>query len=390
MFVRNIPSQTDTDEDGIGDVCDNCIRTPNCEAFGPDNPYQVGDPIAYAERNLCQRDDNGDMIGDLCADAEPLPEAAGPVGLGMNDDFDQDGVTNVRDACPRQPLTERITCTVAADCGPGRDCDDGICDHLDGDDDAVGDICDSCPFTANPNQTMDGDAQMDDADGDFVGDVCETQAECVNRADPHPFSFYEVAVDGLCCTVQLVEDDMGNLFNAATQEQLLDPDGWPITTTCVEAEKPEERTCRRLPAAVENAPGVLRPPPGCEDALAAAGVTAVDNPKLGVADVGSLDGLWNRICFLPQTDQDFDGLGEPCDDCPFAYDPDNETHVDEDTGRAWPGYGKYCYGAYDPDVNCPYDDEEETGTDSGTDAGSGDSGAMTTDGSGGAMDTSGG
>ncbi len=366
MFVRNVPSQLDTDDDGIGDVCDNCVVVPNCEGYGPDDPYEVGDPIAYADTSRCQRDDDGDLVGDLCMGVE-LTGAAGPVGVGDADDFDQDGVANVRDGCPRQPLPDRIECTEHADCPTGRECDDGICDHLDSDEDRVGDICDTCPFSANPMQTMDGETQSEDEDGDFVGDACETQAACASRADPRPFAFYDVSVDGLCCTVQLVEDEAGNLVNAITGRQLLDPDGWPVRLDCVEPDDEDDRTCRRLPAAVEKAPGVLVPPPGCTDALNDAEITVLENVPLTVEEVGSIDALWNRMCFLPQTDQDFDGLGDPCDLCPFAYDPDNWLFVD-DSGRLYGSHGKYCNGAYSLDEKCPYEEDDGTGSESGGDA----------------------
>jgi hypothetical protein len=155
MMVRNIPDQTDTDEDGIGDVCDNCVVTPNCEDFGPDNPYRVAGAIAYDNNDLCQSDDDSSMVGDACEGMTINDYAAGPVGFGDQDDFDQDGLINTLDACPRQPLpTEPIPCspeTAEMDCGEGSACSPaGICNHIDTDNDGVGNACDTCAFQPNP------------------------------------------------------------------------------------------------------------------------------------------------------------------------------------------------------------------------------------------------
>lgn len=374
MFVRNIPWQVDTDEDGIGDVCDNCVQVPNCESFGTDNPYEVGTAIAYDDRSRCQNDDDENLIGTAC-EGDEAAGAAGPVGVGAMDDFDQDGIANSVDACPRQPVPLPVACTMGGDeCGANADCEGTVCDHDDFDNDGVGDICDTCPFTGNPSQTMDGAAQEEDEDGDFVGQICETNAQCATRADPRPFAFYQVSADGQCCTVALVEDGMGNLVNAATGQPLVDPDGLPISVGCVEGDDAEMRTCRKLPSDVASAPGILAVPDGCDEALATAGITAAENTRLTVDEAGgTLDALWQNFCFLPQTDQDFDSFGEPCDLCPFQFDPDNTSFVDPN-GRAWPKAGKYCNGDYAPDALCAAQEDTEgesggSGSESGTGGG---------------------
>jgi hypothetical protein len=373
LLVRNIPFQTDTDEDGIGDVCDNCVVTANCESYGPDNEFEVGDPIAFDDRNKCQRDDDTNLIGDACeGDGEP-----GSVGLGPTHDFDQDGLNNMVDICPRQPV-DLIACTGDDECGPNRDCDTstGVCNHLDSDGDLVGDICDTCAYVSNGDQITEGGMQEDDDDGDFVGKVCETNSDCAERTDARPFGFFEVAVNGNCCIVQLTEDADGNLLNAVTGNPLLDPDDLPVRVDCVEPEDPTARTCRKLPDAVAAQPGVLVPPAGCDEALAAAGYTAAENPRIEAADVASLDALWNNICLLPQFDQDYDGYGDPCDLCPQDFDPENKEYVDAN-GRVWPNDGAYCNGDYDIENKCAAEDTGDSSGSGGSDSGSSSGGAGT-------------
>ncbi|MCA9712235.1 MAG: thrombospondin type 3 repeat-containing protein, partial [Myxococcales bacterium] len=321
MWVRNVPFQFDFDQDGIGDVCDNCIHTPNCDGYGgPDNAWEVGDPIAYDDNVLCQLDNDNDMVGDACEGGPPGDIAAGIIGIDPEDDFDQDGLINVVDACPRQPVAltadEQIVCSTDADCPTGRKCETsyGICDHLDTDGDGVGDVCDTCPFVENPMQVADGAMQEgDDTDGDYVGNACETHPSCEKRTDPRPFSFYEYAANGYCCTVALFEDEMGNVqINLPPRpdgvpvlpKPLVDPYGLPVRTDCSETE--EGVSCSKLPTSVALAPGILEPPAGCEEVLA--GADPRDNRRLTPDDfMGDLNALWDNICFLPQFDQDYDG-----------------------------------------------------------------------------------
>ncbi len=433
MMVRNIPNQADFDQDGIGDVCDNCVVTANCEDYGPTNPHRVSDPIAFDDDDVCQRDGDQTMIGDTCEGTQPNPDASGPVGFEDLDDFDQDGIPNITDACPRQPLPEvirtadgsfgqPIACTpetAETACGPDRACSaEGICNHVDSDGDGIGNVCDTCVFEPNPNQAMEGASQEDDPDGDFVGEVCEIGAEkgCGDVPNARPFGFYDVSVAGNCCTTALVKADadavaaaaedgvslsVGDLLIAGTctdesdlstcrplmaphpdQPNVRDDEGnlilrIPVRTRENCSEEDEDRfLCASLPAALEREAGVLEPPPGCDLALETAGITALENLHAPLTDAkfasedNPLDALWQTMCFLPQVDQDFDGVGDRCDKCPFAFDPTDADYVDA-SGRLWPNAGAACNGDFLPDRICELEESELDGAvDGETDGGS--------------------
>jgi len=166
--------QGDADNDGVGDVCDNCPNVANND----------------------QSDVDSDGVGDICDNA---PNNWNP----GQEDSDLDGVWNVLDNCPGTPNGPDLgtctagnvgqTCTSDGDCGTGGFCsidqedtygDSSIGDACEGDStkpgtgggppkdsdkDGVGDDGDNCLDVKNADQL--------DTDTDNVGDACDTDAD---------------------------------------------------------------------------------------------------------------------------------------------------------------------------------------------------------------------
>ena len=132
------PEQTDTDNDGVGDACDEPQDLDNDGV--PDSTDNC--PYIY---NPEQTDTDGDGTGDAC---ETII------------DSDSDGVPDSTDNCPYVYNPEQ---TDTDGDGIGDICDE--VEPLDLDNDGIPDSTDNCPNAYNPDQA--------DWDNDGVGDACD-------------------------------------------------------------------------------------------------------------------------------------------------------------------------------------------------------------------------
>lgn len=144
------PSASDSDNDGVGDACDNCPLDANASQSDCDLDL-IGDAC-----DADTSDADGDGVADAC---DTCPNAANTI---QPLDGDGDGIDDACDNCPGASNEDQ------------RDCDqDGVGDmcSADVDGDRVADACDNCPADSNPLQW--------DTDDDGTGNNCDWEHEII-------------------------------------------------------------------------------------------------------------------------------------------------------------------------------------------------------------------
>ena len=214
IYVEN-NQQNDSDADGQGDECDECTRDAQndidddgyCNGEGYLSPKTGDQDNCPSTYNPDQTDTDSDGLGDLC-----------------DDDDDDDGIADTLDNCPLDYNPSQgdydsngigNACDDMDGDGVVDDADNcpwiANADQADTDDDGAGDLCDNCPSISNRQQTdIDQDGQGDACDPDDDDDgIMDNDDNCRTNYNPG-----QEDVDG---------DGIGDACNSAIDE---DGDDW--------------------------------------------------------------------------------------------------------------------------------------------------------------------
>jgi len=245
------PSQTDTDVDGFGDVCDLDIDGDGVNNVADSFPLDLtewSDLDGDGTGDNTDLDIDGDGV-DNTIDVFPLDltewiDTDGDgIGNNADPDDDGDGVLDINDAFPLDPTLSVIT-DVDGDGWPvGQDTDDnnnlvptiayidtdgdgladngGLAPDTDDDNDGVADLIDAFPLDATESSDLDGDLIGDNSDPDIDGDGVLN----VNDAFPYdPTETIDTDGDGIGNNTDLDDDNDGT--NDLQDVFPLNPNEW--------------------------------------------------------------------------------------------------------------------------------------------------------------------
>jgi hypothetical protein len=185
--------EDDDDEDGVLDIQDNCLGVSNPSQTDADQD-QIGD--------ACDVDDDQDGIADS------VDNCPGQITTALgNLDPDGDGLGN---ACDSDDDDDGIPDDGApgdAPCASGQTmgCDDNCIEdpnptQFDGNDDGFGDACDPDQdgdgfYVLEDNCTFVSNADQDDTDGDGIGDACDDCPDVADNANAYTTGIPELGID---------------------------------------------------------------------------------------------------------------------------------------------------------------------------------------------------
>jgi hypothetical protein len=319
--------QTDLDEDNIGDQCDNDMdgdsienEQDNCPAIS--NPDQANSDTDR-QGDACDNDADNDGIEnqeDNCPFIENSNQRNGDgdnFGDACDNDFDNDGRTNDRDNCPA------ISNPDQANSDTDRQGD--ACDN-DADNDGIENQEDNCPFIENSNQR--------NGDGDNFGDACDNDIDndgLDNRQDNCP-SFSNVNQE---------DQDNDGIGDVCDPDR--DGDGYNNT----------QDNCPEIPNADQADLDEDQIGDICDDDIDGDEVLNEDDNCLQTPNPSQSDRDRNGQGDACDEDMDGDGFLNNIDNCPYRA---NRTQRDRDGD----GQGDLCDADIDGDglTNGPYRDEE--------------------------------
>ena len=289
---KNNPNQADSDNDGVGDACDICVLDSKNNA--PDFDMICGDIDNCPHKpNSDQTDCDNDGVGDVC-----------DFDSDCSSDSDNDGINDNIDNCPTQSNNNQ----------------------LDSDMDHIGDLCD--PYPADPFNDEDSDniaGNMDncptqsnynqiDTDNDGVGDVCDF---CNNDA------LNDIDSDNVCGD----KDNCPNKYNPGQSDCDRDDIGDACDFNSVCSKDSDQDGVDNI---IDNCVDYYNP-----------GQADFDSDKIGdECDVcpkdkfndADKDGICENLDNCPlksnydQLDSDKDSIGDACDICPN----DSSNDIDHD------------------------------------------------------------
>jgi len=329
------PDQLDTNNNGVGDVCDrsmldmdgdgvaddidNCIATPNTDQKNLDNDTYGDacdicalDPLndidldgicgnvdnCKNQKNRDQEDVDKDGVGDVCDNCANISNAdqkdLNKNGVGdACEDSDKDGKDDSKDNCPLISNSNQT----------------------DSDNDSVGDVCDNCPNKSNKDQK--------DTDKDKVGDACDN---CLNIPNANQLDTNKNGVGDMCELLpdqdqDGIPDTKDNCVNIKNTDQKdSDNDGAGDVCDICSRDRLNDFDKDGVCGDVDNCPNTPNPdqtPSSRSSVLGAACDHIVDTDGDNIPDqVDNCPLIPNPL----QQDTDLDKIGDVCDACPIdAY-----------------------------------------------------------------------